>query len=121
MMIWDVHVHVAVEDRRKVFPIIDGLLTYPAALPGAQRLEPVLGGGEHRLRVQPGALTYYRAKMSVTGQRPGPGCQLRLRELPTLGARQAYELRFLGVNDVKSKSQNQFISLKVPIRASGIL
>ncbi|GIF23946.1 carboxylate-amine ligase [Actinoplanes tereljensis] len=28
MMIWGVHVHVAVEDRRKVFPIIDGLLTY---------------------------------------------------------------------------------------------
>ncbi|GAB2600871.1 putative glutamate--cysteine ligase 2 [Paractinoplanes abujensis] len=28
MMIWGVHVHVAVEDRRKVLPIIDGLLTY---------------------------------------------------------------------------------------------
>jgi carboxylate-amine ligase len=28
MMIWGVHVHVAVDDRRKVFPIIDGLLTY---------------------------------------------------------------------------------------------
>jgi carboxylate-amine ligase len=28
MMIWGVHVHVAVEDRDKVFPIIDGLLTY---------------------------------------------------------------------------------------------
>jgi glutamate---cysteine ligase / carboxylate-amine ligase len=28
MMIWGVHVHVAVEDRAKVFPIIDGLLTY---------------------------------------------------------------------------------------------
>ena len=28
MMIWGVHVHAAVEDRRKVFPIIDGLLTY---------------------------------------------------------------------------------------------
>ncbi|MDI6098838.1 glutamate--cysteine ligase [Actinoplanes sp. NEAU-A12] len=28
MMIWGVHVHVAVEDRRKVMPIIDGLLTY---------------------------------------------------------------------------------------------
>jgi carboxylate-amine ligase len=28
MMIWGVHVHVGVEDRRKVFPIIDGLLTY---------------------------------------------------------------------------------------------
>jgi len=28
MMIWGVHVHVAVENRRKVFPIIDGLLTY---------------------------------------------------------------------------------------------
>ncbi|MBB2946937.1 carboxylate-amine ligase [Actinoplanes lutulentus] len=28
MMIWGVHVHVAVEDRRKVFPIIDGLLSY---------------------------------------------------------------------------------------------
>ena len=28
MMIWGVHVHVAVEDRRKVFPIIDGLLGY---------------------------------------------------------------------------------------------
>jgi carboxylate-amine ligase len=27
-MIWGVHVHVAVEDRRKVLPIIDGLLTY---------------------------------------------------------------------------------------------
>lgn len=28
MMIWGVHVHVGVEDRRKVLPIIDGLLTY---------------------------------------------------------------------------------------------
>ena len=28
MMIWGVHVHVAVEDRRKVLPIVDGLLTY---------------------------------------------------------------------------------------------
>jgi carboxylate-amine ligase len=28
MMIWGVHVHVAVEDRRKVLAIIDGLLTY---------------------------------------------------------------------------------------------
>ncbi|BCJ47495.1 putative glutamate--cysteine ligase 2 [Actinoplanes ianthinogenes] len=28
MMIWGVHVHVAVENRNKVFPIIDGLLTY---------------------------------------------------------------------------------------------
>jgi carboxylate-amine ligase len=28
MMIWGVHVHVAVDDRRKVLPIIDGLLTY---------------------------------------------------------------------------------------------
>ena len=28
MMIWGVHVHVAVEDRRKVLPIIDGLLNY---------------------------------------------------------------------------------------------
>jgi len=28
LMIWGVHVHVAVEDRRKVLPIIDGLLTY---------------------------------------------------------------------------------------------
>jgi carboxylate-amine ligase len=28
MMIWGVHVHVAVDDQRKVFPIIDGLLTY---------------------------------------------------------------------------------------------
>ncbi|WIM99925.1 glutamate--cysteine ligase [Actinoplanes oblitus] len=28
MMIWGVHVHVAVDDRDKVFPIIDGLLTY---------------------------------------------------------------------------------------------
>ncbi|SFF64859.1 carboxylate-amine ligase [Actinoplanes philippinensis] len=28
MMIWGVHVHVSVEDRRKVLPIIDGLLTY---------------------------------------------------------------------------------------------
>jgi carboxylate-amine ligase len=28
MMIWGVHVHVAIEDRAKVFPIIDGLLTY---------------------------------------------------------------------------------------------
>ena len=28
MMIWGVHLHVAVEDRRKVLPIIDGLLTY---------------------------------------------------------------------------------------------
>jgi carboxylate-amine ligase len=28
MMIWGVHVHVAVEDRRKVLPIIGGLLTY---------------------------------------------------------------------------------------------
>jgi carboxylate-amine ligase len=28
MMIWGVHVHVAVEDQAKVFPIIDGLLTY---------------------------------------------------------------------------------------------
>ncbi|MBU2663899.1 glutamate--cysteine ligase [Actinoplanes bogorensis] len=28
MMIWGVHVHVAVEDRRKVFPIVDGLMTY---------------------------------------------------------------------------------------------
>jgi carboxylate-amine ligase len=28
MTIWGVHVHVAVDDRRKVFPIIDGLLTY---------------------------------------------------------------------------------------------
>jgi carboxylate-amine ligase len=28
MMIWGVHVHVAVEDRSKVLPIIDGLLTY---------------------------------------------------------------------------------------------
>ncbi len=28
MMIWGVHVHVAVDDRDKVLPIIDGLLTY---------------------------------------------------------------------------------------------
>jgi len=28
MMIWGVHVHVAVEDRSKVLPIINGLLTY---------------------------------------------------------------------------------------------
>lgn len=28
MMIWGVHVHVAVDDRAKVLPIIDGLLTY---------------------------------------------------------------------------------------------
>lgn len=28
MMIWGVHVHVAVDDRNKVLPIIDGLLTY---------------------------------------------------------------------------------------------
>ncbi|GAA2526291.1 glutamate--cysteine ligase [Winogradskya humida] len=28
MMIWGVHVHVAVEDRRKVLPIIEGLLNY---------------------------------------------------------------------------------------------
>jgi carboxylate-amine ligase len=28
MMIWGVHVHVAVEDRRKVLPIVNGLLTY---------------------------------------------------------------------------------------------
>jgi carboxylate-amine ligase len=28
MMIWGVHVHVAVEDQRKVLPIIDGLLNY---------------------------------------------------------------------------------------------
>lgn len=28
MMIWGVHVHVAVDDRRKVLPIIGGLLTY---------------------------------------------------------------------------------------------
>ena len=28
MMIWGVHVHIAVEDRTKVLPIIDGLLTY---------------------------------------------------------------------------------------------
>ncbi len=28
MMIWGVHVHVGVEDRRKVLPIIEGLLTY---------------------------------------------------------------------------------------------
>lgn len=28
MMIWGVHVHVAVEDRRKVLPILDGLLAY---------------------------------------------------------------------------------------------
>lgn len=28
MMIWGVHVHVAVDDRRKVLPIIEGLLTY---------------------------------------------------------------------------------------------
>ena len=28
MMIWGVHVHVAVEDRRKVLPIVDGLLNY---------------------------------------------------------------------------------------------
>ncbi len=28
MMIWGVHVHVAVEDRQKVLPIINGLLTY---------------------------------------------------------------------------------------------
>ncbi|WP_430781687.1 glutamate--cysteine ligase [Actinoplanes sp. G11-F43] len=28
MMIWGVHVHVGVEDRRKVLPIIDGLLTW---------------------------------------------------------------------------------------------
>jgi len=28
MMIWGVHVHVAVEDRAKVLPIVDGLLTY---------------------------------------------------------------------------------------------
>jgi glutamate---cysteine ligase / carboxylate-amine ligase len=28
MMIWGVHVHVGVDDRRKVLPIIDGLLTY---------------------------------------------------------------------------------------------
>ncbi len=28
MMIWGVHVHVGVEDHRKVLPIIDGLLTY---------------------------------------------------------------------------------------------
>jgi len=28
MMIWGVHVHVGIEDRRKVLPIIDGLLTY---------------------------------------------------------------------------------------------
>lgn len=28
MMIWGVHVHVAVENRRKVLPILNGLLTY---------------------------------------------------------------------------------------------
>ncbi|MFI5934040.1 glutamate--cysteine ligase [Actinoplanes sp. NPDC051494] len=28
MMIWGVHVHVGVEDRRKVLPLVDGLLTY---------------------------------------------------------------------------------------------
>ena len=28
MMIWGVHVHVAVDDRDKVLPIVDGLLTY---------------------------------------------------------------------------------------------
>ena len=28
MMIWGVHVHVAIEDRRKVLPIVNGLLTY---------------------------------------------------------------------------------------------
>ncbi|TKV60858.1 glutamate--cysteine ligase [Nakamurella flava] len=28
MMIWGVHVHVGIEDRDKVLPIIDGLLTY---------------------------------------------------------------------------------------------
>ncbi len=28
MMIWGVHVHVGVEDRRKVLPIVNGLLTY---------------------------------------------------------------------------------------------
>ncbi|MDY7086972.1 MAG: glutamate--cysteine ligase [Actinomycetota bacterium] len=44
MMIWGVHVHVAVEDRRKVLPIIDGLLTYLPHLQALSASSPFWAG-----------------------------------------------------------------------------
>lgn len=44
MMIWGVHVHVGVEDRRKVFPIIDGLLTYLPHLQALSASSPFWAG-----------------------------------------------------------------------------
>ncbi|WP_433363990.1 glutamate--cysteine ligase [Actinoplanes sp. CA-142083] len=44
MLIWGVHVHVGVEDRRKVFPIIDGLLTYLPHFQALSASSPFWGG-----------------------------------------------------------------------------
>src|SRR5690242_12078380 len=44
MMIWGVHVHVGVEDQRKVLPIIDGLLTYLPHLQALSASSPFWAG-----------------------------------------------------------------------------
>jgi carboxylate-amine ligase len=44
MLIWGVHVHVGVEDRLKVFPIIDGLLTYLPHFQALSASSPFWGG-----------------------------------------------------------------------------
>lgn len=46
MMIWGIHVHVGIEDRRKALPIVNGLLTYSPLLQALSASSPFWAGAQ---------------------------------------------------------------------------